>query len=102
MSEARQPVLRRPRPPQEPQEPQEPAFCGSTIKLWLTEQDYFDRPALTGYCSQHGVTVRQAGQQDSVLMFYDDEELTELITVRFSEVKFFRVVPLTATDESPT
>lgn len=99
MSVARQPVLRRPRPPQETQEP---AFCANTVKLWLTEQDYFDSPALTGYCSQHGVSVRQAGQQDSVLLFYGDEELTELITVKFSEVKFFHVIPLAVTDESPT
>lgn len=99
MSEARQPVLRRPRPPQEPQEPD---FCANAVSVWLTEQDYFDSPALEGYCSQHGVSVRQAGQQDSVLMFYDDEELTELITVRFSEVKLFRVAPLTVTDDSPT
>lgn len=99
MNEARQPVLRRPRPPQEPQEPD---FCANTVKVWLTEQDYFDSPALEGYCSQRGVTVRPASQQDSVLLFYGDEALTELITLKFSEVKFFRVIPLAVTDDSPT
>lgn len=94
-----QPVLRRPRPPQAPEEP---LCCAASVSVWLKEQDHFDGPALQGYTSQHGVSISKAGPQESVLVFYGEEELTTLISVNFAEVKFFRVCPLAVTDETPT